>query len=342
MIVRVRGVKRVRSRGRIYYYHRATGARLPDPSSPDFMAKVSAFNARTAAPVAATLGGLIQQYRGSPEWAGLAPNTHKTYGRSLDYLKPLHDMPLMQIDRQFIYGLRDEAMAQHKRGFANQLLQIIQLMWNWGARRGICEGNPAYGVERVKRPRLAPIKNRPWRGEELDTALIAASPPIRVAIALAAYTGLRESDVVRATWACYDGQAIETRQGKTGLPVWVPAHYRLREALDNTARVSPLIVIGEKGKPYTADTLRNLFFRLIGKLARDGKVGPGLSFHGLRHTLGTRLAEAGCDAQTIASVLGQRSTGMAEHYSRTANRRGNATAAIRKLEDQDRKTNGRS
>lgn len=336
MILRVRGVKRIRSRGRVYYYHRATGVRLPDRDAPNFMAKVNALNARQAAPVAATLGGLVRQYRTSPEWTALAPRTHKTYNRSLDYLKPLHDMPLMQVDRPFVYGLRDEAMARHKRGFANQLLQVLQLMWNWGARRGICEGNPAFGVERVKRPRNAPIKNRPWRGEELDAALTAASPPIRVAIALAAYAGLRESDVVRATWGCYDGQAIETRQGKTGLPVWVPAHYRLREILDATARVSPLIVIGKKGKPYTADTLRNLFFRLIGKLAKAGQVGPGLSFHGLRHTLGTRLAEAGCDAQTIASVLGQRSTSMAEHYSRTANRRGNASAAIRKLEHADR------
>jgi integrase len=142
--------------------------------------------------------------------------------------------------------------------------------------------------------------------------------------------------VVRATWACYDGAAIETRQTKTGFPVWVPAHYRLREILDAAPRVSPIIVIGERGKPYPKDTLRNLFFRLIGRLAREGKVGPGLSFHGLRHTLGTQLAEAGCDAQTIASILGQQSTAMAEHYSRTANRRGNATAAIEKLERKDR------
>lgn len=337
MIVRVPGVKKVRANGRVYYYHRATKTRLPDPAAPDFLARVNALNARTAEPQAGTLGALVTRYRVSPEWGNLAPATHREYNRIFNWLRPIGRMPLIQIDEAFLYQLRDEAMAAHKRGFANGMLKVLQMMWNWGKRRRICVGeNPAFAVDRIKRPRNAPVKNRPWRLEELDEVLAAASPPIRVAVAIGAYAGLRESDVVRATWACYDGQAVETRQTKTGNPVWVPAHYRLREILDATPRVSPLIVIGEKGKPYTKDTLRNLFFRLVGRLAREGKVGPGLSFHGLRHTLGTRLAEAGCDAQTIASILGQRSTVMAEHYSRNANRRGNASAAIARLEQRDK------
>lgn len=51
--------------------------------------------------------------------------------------------------------------------------------------------------------------------------------------------------------------------------------------------------------------------------AAVGKVQPGLSFHGLRYTQGTKLAEAGCDAPTIAAVLGQATTKIAEHYPRT-------------------------
>lgn len=338
MIVRVAGVKRVRApNGRVYHYHRATGARLPDPSAPDFLAKVEALNARRPTPLAGTLGAIIERYRASPEWANLAPATHREYNRVFDWLKPIERMPLVQIDETFLYQLRDEAMAAHKRGFANGLLKVVQLLWNWGQRRRLCSGtNPAIAVERIKRPRNAPVKNRPWRPEELDVVLAEASPPIRVAVAIAAYAGLRESDVVAITWASYDGHSIATRQQKTGNPVWVPAHYRLCEILDATPRVSPLVVIGEKGKPYTKDTLRNLFFRLIGRLAAAGKIGPGLSFHGLRHTLGTQLAEAGCDAQTIASILGQRDTRMAEHYSRTANRKGNASAAIARLEQRDR------
>lgn len=340
MIVRVRGVKKARAKGRIYYYHRATGTRLPDRSDPAFLDIVNRLDAAVTARNAVsadTLGALIRKYKASPEWAAFAKATHTQYNDIFNWLKPIDELPLIQLDKAFLYGLRDRAMKAHKRGFANGVLKNLQALWNWGQRRDLCHGvNPVLGVERIKRPRNAPVKNRPWRPEELDTVLAAAPPPVRIAVALAAYAGLRESDVVRTTWAYYDGQAIETRQQKTGHPVWVPAHYRLREILDAAPRLSPVIIIGERGQPYTKDVLRTRFFRLIGKLKSEGKIGTGLSFHGLRHTLGTWLAEAGCDAQTIASILGQQTSAMAEHYSRTANRRGNATAAIEKLERKDR------
>jgi site-specific recombinase XerD len=38
----------------------------------------------------------------------------------------------------------------------------------------------------------------------------------------------------------------------------------------------------------------------------------------LRHTLATRLREAGADNRTIADILGQKSTSMAQHYSEGA------------------------
>jgi integrase len=47
-------------------------------------------------------------------------------------------------------------------------------------------------------------------------------------------------------------------------------------------------------------------------------IEPGLTPHGLRHTLGTLLREAGADDRTIADVLGQKSTAMARHYSENA------------------------
>jgi site-specific recombinase XerD len=40
--------------------------------------------------------------------------------------------------------------------------------------------------------------------------------------------------------------------------------------------------------------------------------------HGLRHTLGTRLREAGADDRTIADILGQKSVSMGRFYSENA------------------------
>jgi len=249
MIVRLSGVKRVKAKGRIYYYHRKTNTRLPDDArSSEFIIKLRALDAKYGEVTSpGTLGGLIKRYKAGPEWENLAPNTHVIYNKALDYLKPLDGMPLVQINSEFVYALRDKTVRTHKRSFTNKVLQVLQLMWNWGKRRGLCEGdNPILNVDRIRKPRGAPVKNRPWTGIELETVLEAAEKGLRVAIALGAYTGLRESDVACAAWSCYDGKAIETRQSKTGNPVWIPAHYKLREILDNTPRVSPVIVTSGK------------------------------------------------------------------------------------------------
>ncbi len=47
-------------------------------------------------------------------------------------------------------------------------------------------------------------------------------------------------------------------------------------------------------------------------------IQPGLTFHGLRHTVATVLREAGVDRESIATWLGQESVEMAQHYSRGA------------------------
>lgn len=91
MIVRLSGVKKVRAKGRVYYYHRQTNTRLPDdPKSPAFITKLRDLDARidiAAGP--GTLGGLIKCYRQSPEWTNLAPKTHATYNNVIDYLQSL-------------------------------------------------------------------------------------------------------------------------------------------------------------------------------------------------------------------------------------------------------------
>jgi integrase len=53
-------------------------------------------------------------------------------------------------------------------------------------------------------------------------------------------------------------------------------------------------------------------------LEKDGRIGPGLTFHGLRHSVATELAELGYDDRTIADMLAQESEEMPAHYSRRA------------------------
>ena len=75
MFIRLKGVKRVRSKGRIYFYHRATGARInARPGTEEFLIEIKQLNDRTKVqgPLAGSLGALIETYRRSPEFAALA------------------------------------------------------------------------------------------------------------------------------------------------------------------------------------------------------------------------------------------------------------------------------
>jgi site-specific recombinase XerD len=222
---------------------------------------------------------------------------------------------------------------------------VLSLLFNWGKPRGITTINPAADVPKFKRPKHAAAANRPWSIAEFRAVMAALPPELRVALALGGFAGMRQQDVIAVTWASYDGSAIETRQLKTGDPPWVPAHKDLRSILDAererrniaAAHKKMEILIGARGKPLTGAGFRSRFFGIIRDLTATGTVEPGLTFHGLRHTAATLLAEAGCDAKDIdakdiMAVTGHKTVAMAEHYARRANLRKRAIAAIGRLE----------
>lgn len=350
MIVRVQGIKRVRSKGRLYYYHRATGKRITEPpQSAAFIARVRELDRQSVDQVARPIprkeslrtayragcwGALVSAYRASPEFARLAPRTKSDYGKVLDYLAALDDMPLSQITSAFCLQVRDRAYGQHKRRFANYVVHMLSVVLGWGRPRGHITENAAAGVKRIAPPRGAQKQNRAWSDEECAAVLSSATGALRVAVALGMYAGMRGGDVVRIGWSAYDGSAIEWRQGKTGDAVWMPAHRHLREILDGTPRVAITIVAGAQGRPWAAITLRCEFRKLILRLERSGAVERGLTFHGLRSTAAVMLADAGADVRAIQALLGHRTAREALHYSEEADRRRAATTAVRALENR--------
>jgi integrase len=342
MIVRLKGVKKVRSKGRTYYYHRRSMTRLPgQPSSPEFVQALSLLNktSTTSSTAHGILGSLLSSYRSSPEFAGLAPATRQKYTKVFNELKPLDDMPLVAVTSEFLYAWRDKKEVERKRAFTNLSLAVLQRVFSWGMKRQKCKTNPAASVEKIRRPRTAPVVNRPWRPEELETVLAAAPEWLRVPIALAAYTGLSEADVMRAEWGWYDGRVISTERQKTGVPIWVPVLLPLRAVLDTAPRCHDRIVVGVRGRPVGRSTMTTVFFGLLKRLREEKKVGAGLSFHGLRHMVGTAIIEAGGTRAMAKAVLAHETEQSSEHYSRTADRRRLATEAMALLENQTENRN---
>lgn len=361
MLMRLKGIKpvRVRKGGREYryFYHRATGTRLSaEPGTAAFIEEVAALDAKVKrqAPSDGSLHALIVAYRAAPEFTNLAAVTQKDYQRVFDWLQPINDTPLIEFDTALIYALRDKAYQQRKRRFANYVVQVIRLLLEWGKPRNHIAENVAAGVELLPRPKKMPRANRPWGDDERETVLGEAEIGLRVMIALGMFAGLREGDACALPKVAYDGALIESIASKNNEPLWIPAHYRLREILMIGAEVRkarqvtrarrrkvlpidpPTLAVSSYGKAWTASGFRASFFKLVKRLATEGKVKPGLTFHGLRHTLGKLVIEAGGSKEDVGMILGDRSMAMAELYSREHEKKGRVTATMLRLEQTER------
>jgi integrase len=290
----------------------------------------------------ATLGDLIRAYKASPAWDEKAPSTRQQYQKAFDYLAQIDATPLAQIDSPWTIRLRDIVHKQRQRRFANLILQIISLLWNWGRPYGYTpdDAHPTKTVPKVRRPRGLPQANRPWTLDEFHAFLDAAPPALRVGAALGGYAGLRESDILRADWTWWDGQNLVGRAQKTGEIIDVRAHIELRSILNDERRrrnvapgsSSPLVQSSRTGEAFTESGFRASFFKLVKKLEAAGTVKPGLTVHGLRHTVATNLADAGCTTREIMAVTGHKTEAMVALYTDGADRRRSADAAIDRME----------
>lgn len=212
---------------------------------------------------------------------------------------------------------------------------MISVLFKWGMPRGIVERNPADNVPRIERPRDAKKVNRAWAHDEIAAVLEACKPELRVVVALGYYTGMSEGDVLRMPRSAYNGTTITFTRGKTGVPVVMHAHAKLREILD-AAPAGALLAPNMWGKRYTLNGFRASFFAMIKRLELAGKVRPGLSFHGLRHTMGRDVIDSGSDTRDVMAMLGHKTEAMAQRYSQEADRARRSRAVVERLENNGR------
>jgi integrase len=95
-----------------------------------------------------------------------------------------------------------------------------------------------------------------------------------------------------------------------------------------------------KGRPWTLSGFSSAWNKIRTELEKAGKVGPGLTLYGLRHTLAVILRESGADERTIADALGQRTIEMARHYSKGADLRGKMRGVVRNFDAELAKRKG--
>ncbi len=325
--VRVKGFQIFRDRhGKWRCYHRKSGtaidlAKFPMGSVEFFAecARIAGLLKAAGAPKPATLGLLIAEYRGSPAFTALATRTQRDYQHCLDYLKPIADTPLVRFDRPLIVRIRDKAAGSRGRRFANYVRAVLSVVFAWGLERGYVDANPVQGVKDIRRQKGEARANRPWSDEERYAVLDAAPVHLKVPIALAMFCGMREGDALTIPRSAYDGRTIQFVTRKTGQRISWPVPQALKSILDDACRVdAATLATTSRGHPWTESGFRASWRKLRIGLEAESKIGPGLTIHGLRHTVATILREEGFDDRTIADVLGQKTEHMARHYSRDA------------------------
>jgi integrase len=146
--------------------------------------------------------------------------------------------------------------------------------------------------------------------------------------------GTARVDVHRMTWTQVDSAGARYTRNKSGVPVDIGLGSNLRTALDATPRAHVCIITTEFGRPFTVDGFSGFM--------RDALKAAGLPSdckpHGLRKTLGRRLADAGVSAHDIMAALGHKTLVEAERYTREADRRRGGQRAVTQLNDH--KANG--
>lgn len=122
---------------------------------------------------------------------------------------------------------------------------------------------------------------------------------------------------------------IAVKQGKTGAELQIAVHHALREALAARPRTHVTILTTEYGKPFTVDGFGNWMADAIAAAGLPDRCVT----HGLRKASARRIAEAGGSSKEIMSVTGHKTLAEVERYTKAAEQRGLAKAAVHRLEE---------
>jgi integrase len=213
-------------------------------------------------------------------------------------------------------------------GAALAVIKILRVLIRHAIDIGWLKHDPSIGIKRPKSKEICS-----WTEIEIES--FEERWPLgtkeRLAFALLLYTGQRRSDVHRMTWADVTETTIRVVQQKTGTKLTIPLHRNLLALLAVAERNHMTIINTSYGRPFTVDG--------FGQWLREAITAAGLPLgckpHGLRKAAGRRLAEAGCSANEIMSVLGHKTMAEAERYTREADQAKLAAAAVLKLEGRN-------
>lgn len=322
--------------GKVRAYYRRPGFKrvtLPAPGSEGFLAAYEAAGAATGvrAPEGAgmertapgSVSALIVAYYQTGKFQSLRASTQKAHRNHLESFRRDHgDKRVAKIGANHLDAIF--AGMADRPAQASNLRKRLRTLFDLARRMGWIGDNPITATEAV---RYRTKGHTPW--SEADIGAFEGKWPTgsreRLALALLLYTGQRRSDVVTMGRQHIKAGRIHVRQIKTDARLAIRVHPALQAEID-AAPKGMTFLLTAYGVPFSAAGFTAWFVEAAGKAGLSGRTP-----HGLRKAAGRRLAEAGCSAHQIMSVLGHTSLAEAERYTKDADQTRLADAAIGRI-----------
>lgn len=255
--------------------------------------------------------------------------TYKHKARLLNMLvNDLGTVPARSVRRADIIRNRDAMGATPTQ--ADNMVRVAKAMFNWARDMEFVLENPTTGVKK-----LVPKTDgwKAWTAPDINR-FIASHPPGTqpyLAIMLLLFTAARRSDVVHLGWQNMreiDGThyLVFLPEKKGSSEVQIPVAPQLMDALQKQAHGNATFLVGQRGRPYSAEGFGNEFRKWTLAAGLDG-----LSAHGVRKGVGGILADGGATNYEIMAIHGHTNPSTSEIYTRSANRRTLAGAAVHAL-----------
>jgi len=308
--VNLKGIAKVRSKGRTYWYAWRGGPRLRGkPSSPEFIASYNEAIEDHRAPDASRFRSLIVQYKASSDYKRLAVTTKRNWARWLDRIgEHFGELRIAQFDRpekirRVIRHWRNK-WADTPRN-ADYGMQVLSRVLSYAVDPlGKIVSNPCEGIKQLYSADRSEII---WTSADLAQLKAGSEErpcPLEIALAvdLAAHTGLRLGDLLRLSWSHIGAATIEIATGKSRQrrQAIIPLYDDLRAVLERIPRRATTVLTNQRARPWTVNGFGTAFNRAKIAAALHNR---DLHFHDLRGTAATKFYVAGIPARVIAEIM---------------------------------------
>jgi len=187
----------------------------------------------------------------------------------------------------------------------NRELELLSRIFSFAIERGEIDSNPFKGVKKLPMNNLLTRYLTEDEERRLMAVLTNRRAHLLPIVLIALHTGMRRGEILSLRWEQVDfvRESIYLLHTKSGKPRTVPMNAVVKDAMSEVRKDAGgfeyVFLNPRTGKPLT--DIKNAFNAALKEAGIEG-----LRFHDLRHTAGTRMADANAPITAIAEILGHR------------------------------------